>query len=1043
MIDRKRIARFRIFAALLVAASGSAAVRAEDPATTFLEALRGRGYYDTALDYLKSAETSEVVPAFFKAQIPYERGLTMVELAAVEANRDLKIKLLKEAEAHLDEFLTKNSASPLVPSARKETANILIAQARLLVRDAKGTDQAKLAEADKLYAQAYQSFQAIREDLKKRLEAIPKVLNDNDRAQRLLRETRDQYRQTYQAVRLLSAVMLVEQAEITKENKAEYEKRMNQAIAELGQIYTDYRIFYAGFQAKVFQADAYLKMGRYADAIAAAKEVLEQEDPGLRSIKIQALAVAAPAWNHESIKQYDETVNQVGAMLDTARPAEEREPDFLRMKLSLAKALKARAEASANPTSSDAKKDLRRAKAMSFQVSNVQGDLQKEARELLVALGGPDAAAEEIEPTTFVEAQQAGRDAFDVAQSSEATLKTIQTRLKEAGGNDAELQQQVEALTQTVAKARGDAVRYFRDALRLAGPDEDPASLGRVRYFLTVLYYGNDDLHAAGVMGEFVARRTSEDPTAPYCGRVALAAYKKLFDEADESLKDFYLARTESVATFVGEAFKGQPEAAAAIATLIPMQLQAGKIEEALALLQQIPLDSPLRAQMDLLVGQIAWAEYLRGGAKVRELETAQAPAEEIAALQMKRDALKQTALTTLEGGVGRMQTAKYGKTEALAVIFLAQILVGSDRAQDAVALLEDPEKGVLPKLAGGNADIEPKIAAEAYKVALRSYVSSIVSGANANDAIEKAKQTMDALDGAVAEKKTLISIYISVAQDLQKQLENAPPNQREALSKAFAAFLEQVRGEAQQLDVLVWVAETFYGIAQSAVGPDGVATPAAKGYYEQAQGAYAQILSMGKNKGGDWLPKDVERTVEMKLAMIDRELGDYQGAIARFERVLAPNNSVLNVQTEAAETLMKWGQQDPQQYFSAIMGARKDPKTQRNVIWGWTRLSSVARQNAKPENDMMETFFLARLRMAEALRGYALASKDAAQKKKHLELAEKSIVEIAKAMPTMGGADWRRKFDDVLKAVQKDLGKPTDGLSKVLPPPAPETASR
>lgn len=473
------------------------------------------------------------------------------------------------------------------------------------------------------------------------------------------------------------------------------------------------------------------------------------------------------------------------------------------------------------------------------------------------------------------------------------------------------------------------------------------------------------------------------------------------------------------------------------------MQLQAGKIDEALALLQQIPLDSPLRAQMDLLVGQIAWAEYLRGGAKVRELETAQAPAEEIAALQTKREALKQTALTTLQGGVERMQPAKYGKTEALAVIFLAQILVGSDRTQDAVALLENPEKGVLPKLAAGNADIEPKIAAEAYKVALRAYVSSIASGANANDAIEKAKQTMEALARAVEEKKTLISIYISVAQDLQKQLENAPPGQREALSKAFAAFLEQVRGEAQELDVLVWVAETFYGIAQSAVGPDGVATPAAKGYFEQAQGAYEQILSMGQNKGGDWLPKDVERTLEMKLAMIDRELGDYQGAIARFEKVLAPNNSVLNVQTEAAETLMKWGQQDPQQYFSAIMGARKDPKTQRNVIWGWTRLSSVARQNAKPENNMMETFFLARLRMAEALRGYALASKDAAQKKKHLELAERSIVEVAKAMPAMGGTEWRRKFDDVLKAVQKDLGKPTDGLSKILPPPAPETASR
>lgn len=1042
MIDRKRIASRLMFAALLLAVSGFATARAEDPAAMFLEALRSKGYYDTALDYLTSAEKSEVVPAYFKAQIPYERGLTLVALAGVEANRELKIKLLKEAEGHLNEFLSKNSASPLVPAARKELADILIGQARLFVRDAKGTDQAKLAEADKLYTEAYQSFQSIREDLKKRLEAIPKILNENDRAQKLLAETREQYRQTYQAVRLLSAVMTVEQAEIKKENKAEYEKRMNEAIAEFGKIYDDYRKFYAGFQAKVFQADAYLKMGRYADAIAAAKEVLDQEDSGLRSYKIQALAVAAQCWNHESIKQYDETVNQVGAMLDTARPVEEREPDFLRMKLALAKALKARAEASANPDGTDAKKDLRRAKALSFQVSNVVGDLQKEARELLVALGGPDAATEQPEPTTFAEANQAGKDAADIAQSSEATRKTIAAKLAAAGGNDPALKQQVEELDQTVAKARGDAIRYFRAALRMAAP-EDADEVGKIRFFLTVLYYTSDDLLSAGVMGEFIARRTSEDPTAPQSGQIALAAYKRLFDEADETLKDFYLTRTQNVATYLGEAFKGQPEGSAAIATLIPMQLQAGKIDDAMALLEQIPIDSPQRAQMDVLVGQIAWAEYLRNGATLRDLEKAEAPAEEIAALQAKREALQQTAETTLEGGVERMQTANYGKTEALAVIFLAQIYVGSDRAQDAVALLENPDKGILAKLAAGNVDIEPKIAAEAYKVALRAYVSSIAEGANANQAVEKAKQTMAALDKTVTEKKMLMSIYITVAQDLQKQLENAPPAQREALSKAFAAFLEQVGAGAQQLDQLVWVAETFYSIASSAVGPDGTPTPAAKGYLDQARAAYSQIISMGANKGGDWLPADVARTVEMKLAMIDRDSGDYQSAIDRFEKVLGPNNSVLNVQTEAAETLMKWGQQDPQQYFSAIMGARKDAKTGRNVIWGWSRLGSVARQNAKPENNMMDTFYLSRLRMAEALRDYALAAKDPAKKKKHLEMAEDSIVQIATSIPSMGGPEWKQKFDEVLKSVQKDLGKPADGLSKILASPAPETVSR
>ena len=53
---------------------------AHEPVQAFLDALRDRGYYDVALDYLASAEKNPSLPDAFKETIPASKSRLMLTL---------------------------------------------------------------------------------------------------------------------------------------------------------------------------------------------------------------------------------------------------------------------------------------------------------------------------------------------------------------------------------------------------------------------------------------------------------------------------------------------------------------------------------------------------------------------------------------------------------------------------------------------------------------------------------------------------------------------------------------------------------------------------------------------------------------------------------------------------------------------------------------------------------------------------------------------------------------------------------------------------
>ena len=197
----------------------------------------------------------------------------------------------------------------------------------------------------------------------------------------------------------------------------------------------------------------------------------------------------------------------------------------------------------------------------------------------------------------------------------------------------------------------------------------------------------------------------------------------------------------------------------------------------------------------------------------------------------------------------------------ATAVLSLAQIYVDTNEPAKAVTLLEDPKIGVLTLVKNNDEAVnKPGFPEETYKTALRAYISSLAGGGtDAAATVTKAEGIMESLKEQMGKtpegQAKLVAIYVSLARDLQRQMEIADPAVKTALGKGFETFLKQVAADATELNMLNWVAETYRGMGESFgahirnVPQDSL--EAAKSYYGQAADTYQKILDMGAKTPG------------------------------------------------------------------------------------------------------------------------------------------------------------------------------------------------
>jgi len=1031
-----------------------ALARAIEPAQAFLDGLRERKYFDIALEYLEEAAKNPGVPKAFKETIAYEKGVTLVQGARSQSDLALRETQLDEAQKVLQAFVADQSSSVYTVSARSQLGKVMVERAMARIERSKKVSPAEkqnlLKQARDLYGQATKVFSGLVEELQEKLKSYPAALDEKTEGKRIAE--RDRYRQDLLQSQLLAAATREEMADAITAGTKEWTDTLNAAAAAYQKVYENYRTRLAGLYAQMYQGRCLQKLGKHKEATAFFKLLLENPDTdAFRVLKLKALTLAVESWIAQEL--YPEVLSRAQPVIDSAKSGEVHSDEVLSLRLAVARASQAYAEQlkSQNPRDPQIRKLLTDGRNHALLVSRIPSDFQEAGRKLAVELSASDSAASErVEPRTFVDAKNAAREEIDAMQTAQLLTRTLPGKIAAAKAPEkAELQKQLDKARDEAAKAQAEALRFCRLALKLADNDSEITDVNLVRYLLCYLLYSEGNYYDAIVAGEFLARHYPESQGARPCAKIALASYLKLYADNLAEDKEFESEQIVSIAGHIVKNWADQPEGAEALNTLIPFMIRAKKLDQAQEYLARIPADSPQRGMAELKTGQALWASYLENSKLVRDWETGAAPQPDDVDLPARKKelaSLQSNAKQILVDGVARMQAG--GEVSVVLItasLSLAQIYVDTNEAAKAVALLEDPKIGALTLVKSDDPATQAEgIPAEIYKTALRSYISSLAGGKNAEATIEKARGVMDSLKAHLGQtpegQQNLVAIYVSLARDLQRQMELAEPAVKKPLGIGFENFLSQVAAEATELNVLNWVAETYRGMGESYGTSLQSLTPEAKGYFEKAAATLQKILERGKAERG-FLSAGMETQVRMQLAQTKKGMGDYIAAREIYVTILKASPMLLPVQMEAAKLYQDWGgagKNQHENYLRAIVGAQPDPKSKKNVIWGWGEIARMAASDTK----YREQFHEARYNLALCRYNYALSKEDPAQKKEQLVRAKSDISLTAGLYPDMGGESWKTQYDNLLKNVQKGLGERPAGLSGLQSSAAATTTS-
>lgn len=1051
----------RLFLGVLavVLGAGAPVVQGEEPAREFLEKLRERRYFDMALEYLARMETSPLATAELKTILPYERGVTLVQQASFTRDLPLRGKILDEAKQTLDAFLKQNGSHSLASAARSQLGNVIVERARMMVERSKAPGAANTAkllqDAAALYDEAYKVFDNSRNAIGEQLKGIPKVLDMRDKKQAALSDQRDQLRKDYLQTKLLAAAVLEEKADTAKEGSKEQKDMLLAAAKEYEQIYEDYRTYVAGLYARMYQARCYQRMKDFKEALTFYTDLLEQPDEpdAFRAIKTKALLLAMDCWLDPTQKKFVEAITQGSSWLDKQRPNETSDPEWLTLRLLVAKAHKQHADSLADTEKQKGESYKEAGKLAQVVARNdVAPDIKKQAEEFLASLPNfrPSArAGEEIVPRTFAEAQTAGNEAREEMTSAQTAVRLLTPKMqssKEAKVKE-ELKKQVDDSQATMDAKRDLAFKYYRKALELANGDPEVSldDLNIVRYFLCYLHFMREEYYDAAVVGEFVARKFPGHVGAKACAKIVMACYVKLYNTDPEANHDFEADQLVAICDYITKAWPESSEASEALNTLIPFMINRGQLDQAEQYLAQIAPDAPQRGDAELKTGQAMWSSYLKGMAELQKWrrpvdDGGEAPPAglDLAQREKELESLKQRAQKTLTDGVNRMrQSNKIDKTLAAAGLSLAQIYVDTNQADKAIQELEDPQIGALTLVKKNDpATQSPGYAEEAYKTALRAYIGSLPAAKDAGAVMDKAKGAMDDLKNVVLKdpadpdgRSKLVAIYVSLAHSVKRSIDLAASDEaKNALSNGFETFLRQIGRESTDVNTLNWVAVTFQNLAEAFDNGKYPPPPKSLNYYKEAVATYEGMLK--KDQANDaFLEEKIEVHVMVELAKLKRRLGQFEDSLKLFATVLKDNPTMITIQVEAAQTYFERGRHEQAPYYRKSITGGFPGDNKQNIIWGWNRLGSIVLRYPQ----YMDYFFQARYNSAKALFEYGRAEK----KRSDIELAKKYLIVTHQLYPKLAGPEspesWRQRYNDLLADIQKALGdKPPFGLPKV-----------
>lgn len=1018
----------------------AAPVQAVEEAQAFLDALRERGYFDTALDYIEWLRTSPLCPGRMKESLDYEAAMTNLTASLATQDPKYRIEYLDKARQQFEDFLQQHPLDPKSPDARLQLGNVLVERAKIKrEQSAKPNVAAEekkklIEEARKLLEQARQVFGELDRYFTEEHAKFPKVI-DPKRTKEI--EARDEVRKHMVNARLCLATVEYEIAQTYPRGSKEYQEQMFTAARKFHDLYEKYNTWLAGIYALYWEARCYKEIGDTKSLETAqniCKELANQpDDPRpFRDIKNKSLILQLEMLQDK--KDMKAVLEKAEEWIQSARGDEESSPEGLTIRFYAAEAARAlmQEKKEKDPKLYNQVRDYYRF------VSRFDGPHQMTARLRLREL----TEGQGVQVSTYEEARDYGKAALDDLQAADLELRLA------AGQGDLDPKKK-EELEERIRTAQQEAKSYFVQALQLAAalPPERRKELldelNTLRYYLAYLNYLSDDLYEAAILGEFLARKYPNSGGARPGAKIAMAAWVKLRSQVPkEADRSFETVRMTSLAEYIAGRWSGAVEAEDAMIMLLRSAVADQDTKKALEYLARLPANSSKKSEAEVLVGQALWSAYIRSG----RLPEDQRPKPE------ELDQMREQAQKYLEQGIEGLRKQLTDQTPvdytlASAVLSLAQIYVETGQSDKALAKLTDPQIGPVTLVEANHPVCERgNFRAEAYKAALRAYV--------AEKQLEKAEQTMDALEKLMASDQEgaakLTQIYISLGLELEQQLnrlrQERKEDQAQQVLSGFELFLNRIAERpGNTFNSLYWVAETLQSLGAGFDPGTRIPPPDSKKYYEKAAAAYQKILEEVE-EGKLEAPEGAHIGLQLRLAKCLRRLGQYKEALKWITLVLTEKPMMVDAQVEAAYICQAWGAEEPKYYIHAIRGGLKakgkDGKEFILPIWGWGKMARMVQPRMSSDSTFRNIFHEARYNLALCRFEYA-KTLSGEQRANVLKQAEEDIMIVWRLIPDMGGQEWLEKYNDLLKRIQQTQGKSPVGLPKSKPAPSPTAVSR
>lgn len=1008
------------------------ALPAAEPHLKFLAGLKQRGYYNTALEYLKGLESDPKTPADVRTVIPYERAQILIQGGTGAVSLEEQRAQLDQAELSLDQFIKASPNHPLAGRANSDRADLLKRRAQVDVWDAEGASQPKELQqrARKYLTQAKTIINEAISQHEKAVKAFPTFIPENEKERRA---ERDEALDRFMLAKLDAAEIAYWTAR-TFPPGDERKKALQDAAAAYEGVVQSNRQRLAGNYALVWQGKCLEELGDVGKALGIYKEVLEHEDnqPSMLSLKDTALHFRLVCLNSDQRKDYGVVIDEAESWM-RENQSRATTASGLGIQWELARALEAQG---ADRTRSDTQRradtnaSLERARVVSRYSGEHKGPATRMVQRLLVALDRKGAM-----PRDFEGAYAAGSAIIEEAgKTSDAYRSAVAKGDTKAAAE----------IMRTIRASGDEAAKMFTLALSLRTPRTEPEKSATARLQLAYASFLQGRYLDCAVIADHQMRTyagESQD-VAREAGFLAMTAI------------DAAMAGGPKGASFENEWMRGigeymiakWPDADRSHEAKMLIGRSAwnqGQYAEAAKAWTSIPASASQYATAQISAGQAYWKRYVEAS----QMPEADRPSGD------DLTKLKTSAIQSLERGISQRQSAISSSAATpddlvLGKLVLAQIRNLDGKYKDptggAIELLTRPPHSVVAAVAVGEGESRPtdnskaksaKIASFAYQQLLRSYV-----GVRDLDAARDARLKLEKVAGS-DNPAALTAIYVEFGRELQRELNQlraiGQSDRAKKTRQAFEEFLNDLaaRSEGQSLTSLLWIAETYAGLADDARS----SSDNAQTYIQKSADVYSRILSRADEPG--FLPSPTYKTaIRLNLAVNQRRQKDFEAAEKTLNGLLTENAAAPDLQAEAATLYEDWGaSQGPQgqsRLQIAIYGRTAAPE-----VWGWTKfIQRLQREPAARRTEALNRLLIdARAHLATS--SLALAKVVEKDKERHRNAAKQAIHSFIRSTPDFSDEDYGR-FNRLYAEYLRDSQQPVTSLPRDPLKLAPTTTS-